>query len=71
MESTHPSLTPPPCPLCGSRAKVVRMDSSLTPFERPMMREGYEAGHYYCTACTHDFEPEEVEDPPAADDESA
>lgn len=62
MDSTRPSITPPPCPLCGSRSRVVRMATSLTPWERPWMREGFEAGHFYCQACAHDFEPQPEDD---------
>ena len=35
---------------------------SLTPFERPSMRDGHEFGHFYCTECTHDFVPEVVDE---------
>jgi hypothetical protein len=38
------------------------MASSLTPFERPWMRDGFEAGHYYCQECNHDFVPEPEDD---------
>jgi len=62
MNSNHPSLAPPACPLCGSRVKVVRMASSLTPFERPSMESGFEPGRFYCTECTHDFVPEPAEE---------
>ena len=47
----------PACPNCGSRERVIRMSSSLTPFERPDMHEDF-GGQYYCQTCAHDFVPE-------------
>ena len=34
------------------------MPDSLTPFERPSMRDEEVGGRYFCQACSHDFEPE-------------
>lgn len=48
----------PPCPSCGKTETVIRMPDSLTPFERPDMRNEDIGGHYFCQACSHDFEPE-------------
>ena len=48
----------PPCPSCGSTKRVVKMPDSLTPFERPNMREEEIGGRYFCQDCAHDFEPE-------------
>ena len=48
----------PACPSCGSTTKVVRMPDSLTPFERPSMRDEEMGGRFFCQACSHDFEPE-------------
>jgi hypothetical protein len=49
----------PACPSCGSNQRVVRMPDSLTPFERPNMRNQEIGGRYYCQTCAHDFEPEQ------------
>lgn len=46
----------PECPICGSSAQVVRMASSLTPFERPEHDE-LDDGNYYCQRCGEDFIP--------------
>jgi transposase-like protein len=52
----------PACPNCGSREHVVRMATSLTPFERPE-RDDFDQAHYYCHTCAHDFVPDvRVED---------
>lgn len=48
----------PACPSCGSTTKVIRMPDSLTPFERPSMRDEDVGGRYFCQSCSHDFEPE-------------
>ncbi len=59
----HPlykALRKPACPSCGSSEKVVRMATSLTPFERPDPEDM--GGHWYCQACSHDFVPDEAED---------
>jgi hypothetical protein len=64
MKSTHssqPAVQKPACPECGSREKVIRMASSLTPFERPQM-QAETGGHWFCQACAHDFEPEVEEE---------
>lgn len=51
----------PICPNCGSRTNVVRMATSLTPFERPE-RDDLEEAHFYCISCAHDFVPGAQED---------
>ncbi len=64
MTGTHTPKTTvqkPACPSCGSREKVIRMASSLTPFERPFMQVDL-GGHWFCQACAHDFEPEQEEE---------
>jgi hypothetical protein len=33
------------------------MATSLTPFERPWMKE-FDAARFYCQACAHEFESE-------------
>ncbi len=48
----------PACPSCGKTEKVIRMPDSLTPFERPDMRDEGASGRYFCQTCSHDFEPE-------------
>lgn len=53
-------LPKPACPSCGSREHVVRMASSVTPFEKPDPK--FDTGaHWYCQTCAHDFEPIEEE----------
>jgi len=64
MASSHQpdgSAERPACPECGSRERVIRMPSSLTPFERPHMQTDL-GGHWFCQACAHDFEPEEEDE---------
>ncbi len=50
--------TVPACPSCGSFERVIRMPDSLTPFERPSMRDEDVGGRYFCQSCSHDFVPE-------------
>ena len=51
----------PACPTCGSRDRVVRMASSLTPFERPDADDPTSC-RFYCQACSHEFIPDQVDD---------
>ncbi len=61
MRGTYPeqkNVPTPACPNCGSRDRVIRMASSLTPFERPDA-EDPTSSRYYCQACSHEFIPEQ------------
>jgi len=59
---TAAQTTVPACPNCGTREHVVRMPSSLTPWERPE-RDDFDQAHFYCQSYTHDFVPDiRVED---------
>ncbi len=57
MKASRSVSAVPACPNCGSRARVVRMPSSLTPFERPD-RDDFDEAHYFCQDCSHDFVPD-------------